>query len=402
MKHLTTSGVVRDSPHDIAAFLLNGKGLSLSQIGNFITDLRKPLSMAVLEEFMKQIDFTSLPFEQALRHFISKLRLPGEAQKIDKLMEAFAERYCECNPGTISDTQDTIYVLAFSVIILQTDLHNPQIKLHRKMDLESFIQNNRGIDNGNDLERSLLEAIYEGVKKEPIISGRDHLDFLESIDKSIVGKKLSLMDPWRMLMMSTQLQEVVNKNEKPPHDKHVRHVFLFNDLLLVTKQMSTRGKATTKTAKERVIATCSFQYRQHFTVCSFKAESFSTQYHQYGIKLVDSYDDQSVLLELAAYNEEDRTAFLNELAEVTWVYRALENDRIGTLGVSDKMGQSTLSLHSFNSDSDAGRRHTHTLGRRFFKSNLFKSGHKREALSPSSSLFYTQGIGSADIVDSES
>ena len=70
--------------------------------------------------------------------------LQGEAQKIDKLMEAFAERYCECNPGAISDTQDTIYVLAFSVIILQTDLHNPQIKLHRKMDLESFIQNNRG------------------------------------------------------------------------------------------------------------------------------------------------------------------------------------------------------------------------------------------------------------------
>ena len=70
--------------------------------------------------------------------------LQGEAQKIDKLMEVFAERYCECNPGAISDTQDTIYVLAFSVIILQTDLHNPQIKLHRKMDLESFIQNNRG------------------------------------------------------------------------------------------------------------------------------------------------------------------------------------------------------------------------------------------------------------------
>ena len=62
-----------------------------------------------------------------------------------------------------------------------------------------------GIDNGNDLERSLLEAIYEGVKKEPIISGRDHLDFLESIDKSIVGKKLSLMDPWRMLMMVSAL-----------------------------------------------------------------------------------------------------------------------------------------------------------------------------------------------------
>lgn len=58
-----------------------------------------------------------------------------------------------------------------------------------------------GIDNGKDLPRELLEGIYEGVKREPIISGRDHLDFLESIDKSIVGKKVSLIDPWRMLMM---------------------------------------------------------------------------------------------------------------------------------------------------------------------------------------------------------
>ena len=67
--------------------------------------------------------------------------------------------------------------------------------------------------------------------------------------------------------------------------------------------------------------------------------------HPFGIRIVDSYDDNSVLLELSAYNEDDRSAFLNELAEVTWVYRALENDRIGTLGVSDKIGQSTLSLH---------------------------------------------------------
>ena len=52
-----------------------------------------------------------------------------------------------------------------------------------------------------------------------------------------------------------------------------------------------------------------------------------------------------MLLELAAYSEDERAAFLSELTEVSWVYRALENDRIGTLGVSEKIGQSTLSLH---------------------------------------------------------
>ena len=62
------------------------------------------------------------------------------------------------------------------------------------------------------------------------------------------------------------------------------------------------------------------------------------------MRLLDSYDDR-VLIEMSAYSEDDRTAFLTELAEVTWVYRALENDRIGSLGVADKLGQSTLSLH---------------------------------------------------------
>ena len=67
--------------------------------------------------------------------------------------------------------------------------------------------------------------------------------------------------------------------------------------------------------------------------------------YPYGITLVDSYDESKVLIELSAANEDDRKTFLTELTEVTWVYRALENDRIGNLGVSDKLNQSTLSLH---------------------------------------------------------
>lgn len=72
----------------------------------------------------------------------------------------------------------------------------------------------------------------------------------------------------------------------------------------------------------------------------------------------------------------------------------------GTLGVSDKMAQSTLSLHSFNSDSDNGRSRHGTLGRKFFKNNFFKP-NKRDHLSPSSSLFYTKGISSSDVRQDE-
>lgn len=39
---------------------------------------------------------TPLP---SCRQFLWSFRLPGEAQKIDRMMEAFATRYCDCNPG---------------------------------------------------------------------------------------------------------------------------------------------------------------------------------------------------------------------------------------------------------------------------------------------------------------
>lgn len=61
------------------------------------------------------------------RSFLSGFRLPGEAQKIDRLMEKFAQRYVSCNPEAFKSA-DVAYVLAYSVIMLNTDAHNPQVK----------------------------------------------------------------------------------------------------------------------------------------------------------------------------------------------------------------------------------------------------------------------------------
>jgi len=48
--------------------------------------------------YVDQMDFKQKDFVTALRLFLEGFRLPGEAQKIDRLMEKFASRYCECNP----------------------------------------------------------------------------------------------------------------------------------------------------------------------------------------------------------------------------------------------------------------------------------------------------------------
>lgn len=63
-----------------------------------------------------------------VRTFLNGFRLPGEAQKIDRLMEKFAERYVSCNPEAFKSA-DVAYVLAYSVIMLNTDAHNPQVKV---------------------------------------------------------------------------------------------------------------------------------------------------------------------------------------------------------------------------------------------------------------------------------
>jgi brefeldin A-inhibited guanine nucleotide-exchange protein len=87
--------------------------------------------------------------------------------QIDRIMEKFAERYTEQNPG-VFPTADVAFILAFSIIMLNTDLHNPAMKEERKMTKEGFIRNNRGICDGLDLPPEMLASIFDRIKKNPI------------------------------------------------------------------------------------------------------------------------------------------------------------------------------------------------------------------------------------------
>lgn len=65
---------------------------------------RDDFNIQVLHAFLELHEFTDLNLVQALRQFLWSFRLPGEAQKIDRMMEAFARRYCRCNPGVFQST----------------------------------------------------------------------------------------------------------------------------------------------------------------------------------------------------------------------------------------------------------------------------------------------------------
>jgi len=112
--------------------------------------IRKKRSMSVLKtipwyfEIELEVNFNAQNFfllSFRYRQFLWSFRLPGEAQKIDRMMECFAQRYCQLNPDIFTNA-DTCYVLSFAIIMLNTSLHNPSVK--DKPTVEQFISMNRG------------------------------------------------------------------------------------------------------------------------------------------------------------------------------------------------------------------------------------------------------------------
>jgi len=59
-------------------------------------------------------------------------------------LKVFGQRYYATNPSSLLSNVDTIFILAFAIIMLNTDLHSRNIKPERKMRLEQFIKNLRG------------------------------------------------------------------------------------------------------------------------------------------------------------------------------------------------------------------------------------------------------------------
>ncbi|XP_029584143.1 cytohesin-3-like isoform X5 [Salmo trutta] len=170
IQYLVDNDLLEWTAEAVAEFLYKEEGLNKTAIGNFLGE-REEMHLQTLKAFVELHEFSDLNLVQALRQFLWSFRLPGEAQKIDRMMEAFATRYCDCNAGVFQST-DTCYILSFAVIMLNTSLHNPNVK--DKPTLERFFSMNRGINNGGDLPNNLLmvrpqgsEKLYESIRNEP-------------------------------------------------------------------------------------------------------------------------------------------------------------------------------------------------------------------------------------------
>ncbi|KAJ1123190.1 hypothetical protein NDU88_001663, partial [Pleurodeles waltl] len=233
IQYLQEQEMLGSTPEDIAQFLHQEDRLDFTQVGDFLGDSSK-FHRDVMYSYVDQLDFMGKDFVSALRMFLEGFRLPGEAQKIDRLMEKFAARYLECNQGqTIFASADTAYVLAYSIIMLTTDLHSSQVK--NKMTKEQYIKMNRGINDSNDLPEDYLSAIFDEIegKKITIKESKEYSIATKSTKPSVASEKqrrlLYNMEMEQMAKTAKALMEAVSHAKasftSATHLDHVRPMF---------------------------------------------------------------------------------------------------------------------------------------------------------------------------------
>ncbi|XP_017553753.1 IQ motif and SEC7 domain-containing protein 1-like isoform X4 [Pygocentrus nattereri] len=330
IQYLTERGFVPDTPVGVAHFLLQRKGLSRQMIGEFLGNRQKQFNRDVLDCVVDEMDFSGMELDEALRKFQAHIRVQGEAQKVERLIEAFSQRYCICNPGVVRQFRnpDTIFILAFAIILLNTDMYSPNVKPERKMKLEDFVKNLRGVDDGEDIPREMLIGIYERIRQKELKTNEDHVSQVQKVEKLIVGKKpigslhhglgcvLSL--PHRRLVCYCRLFEVPDPNKLQKLGLHQREIFLFNDLLVVTKIFQKKKNSVT------------YSFRQSFSLYGMQVLLFENQYYPNGIRLTSAIPgaDVKVLISFNAPNPQDRKKFTDDLRESIAEVQEMEKYRI--------------------------------------------------------------------------
>jgi len=363
--YLIKRGFLENSPQHVARFLITRKGLSKQMIGLYLGNLQYAFNMAVLECFANELDFAGLEVDVALRKFQTHFRMPGEAQKIERLVEVFSERYCHCNPALVSKLRsaDTVFILSFAIILLNTDLHTPSLKADKRMKLEDFVKNLRGIDDRHDVDHEMLVGIYERIRTDEFRPGQDHVSQVVKVQKTIEKNCPDLALPHRRLVCYCRLYEVNDPNKKERQGLHQREVFLFNDILVITKILKRKKNTVT------------YEFRQSHMLAGLSVSTFENQFYPYGIKISPGQKNwenvlnkgrssasggsgRGPLLILNARNEHDREKFVEDLRESIAEMDEMERLRID--GELEKQRLSVVSTTSLSSNVSTSKTQSHS------------------------------------------
>ncbi|VDN06562.1 unnamed protein product [Thelazia callipaeda] len=151
---------------DVVNWLKGNPRLDKKRIAEYICSRK---NTAVLHAFVRSFPFKNIRLDDALRMFLETFRLPGEAGEISMVMQHFAEHWYVSN-GEPFNHVDAAFTLAYAIIMLNTDQHNPQVRRNQQpMRAECFIRNLSGTNGGQDFDSKMLDEIYRAIRDKEIV-----------------------------------------------------------------------------------------------------------------------------------------------------------------------------------------------------------------------------------------
>ena len=133
-----------------------------------------PFSNMILQEYSSTYNFKGYSIVKAMNLFMSTFRLMGESYNIYNFICAFGNKFYKDNKEIFENnksnkekesiyfkSEEEVISFAYSIMILNTDLHNPNVL--NKMSVEDFIKNNKSSGLFSDMPDEYFKEIYQEI-----------------------------------------------------------------------------------------------------------------------------------------------------------------------------------------------------------------------------------------------
>lgn len=157
--------------------------------------LGDPARIVIRRAYMDLFDWSNMNILASLRSLCNRLVLRGESQQVDRVLDAFSTRWCQCNPNHGFKAADVVHTICYSLLLLNTDLHLADIE--QKMTKNQFVRNTMptihrvAVDATSDRPESLLAGSRTKISTQDSVSSpTDETDRATGADRPANPPKL--------------------------------------------------------------------------------------------------------------------------------------------------------------------------------------------------------------------
>ena len=172
-QELLNIGIIQNE-EEFSEFLLVFPGFDKTIIGEFLAK-EKSLNKGfnILKLYMKKINFKGEYFLDSIRFLVKRMNLPKDTGLFSSIIDEFTKAYYEDNKDNKNfKSSDDLYLLAFSIMGLNTMLTRKDIKNVNMIKKEDFIKMSKNCD------KEYIGKLYDDLEKNPLMFDNDYLELI--------------------------------------------------------------------------------------------------------------------------------------------------------------------------------------------------------------------------------